>query len=144
MAFDNRDNIDFGKENIPKLFRSIFIPTVLGMLFNAVFVLTDGVFIGHGVGAAGLASVNLVAPIMMIITGLGMMFGSGCAVVAAIQLAQSKVKVARINITQSFIACLLLSLLLLRLGWYNNKLKYRNPFDLLYIFQLCHSHYWKL
>lgn len=112
MAFDNRDSIDFGKENIPKLFRSIFIPTVLGMLFNAVFVLTDGVFIGHGVGAAGLASVNLVAPIMMAITGLGMMFGSGCAVVAAIHLAQSKVKVARINITQSFIACLLLSLLL--------------------------------
>ncbi len=113
MAFDNRDSIDFGKEDIPRLFRSIFIPTVLGMLFNAVFVLTDGIFIGHGVGADGLASVNLVAPIMMVITGLGMMFGSGCAVVAAIHLAQGKLKAARINVTQSFIACLLLSTLLL-------------------------------
>lgn len=113
MAFDNRDSIDFGKENIPKLFRSIFIPTFLGMLFNAVFVLTDGIFIGHGVGANGLASVNLVAPIMMVITGLGMMFGIGCAVVAAIHLAQGKVKVARINITQSFLACLLISIVLL-------------------------------
>lgn len=109
MAFDNRDNIDFGQVEIPKLFRSIFIPTLLGMLFNVVFILTDGIFVGNGIGPNGLASVNLVCPVMMLITGIGMMFGIGSNVVAAIHLSHENIKAARINITQGLIASLLIS-----------------------------------
>lgn len=100
---DNRDSIDFGKADIPRLFRSIFIPTLLGMLFNMAFIITDGIFVGHGVGAYGLASINLIAPIMTMINGTGMMFGIGVTVVAAIHLAKGNLKAARINITQSFL-----------------------------------------
>lgn len=106
MAFDNRDSIDFGQVEIRKLFRSIFIPTLLGMLFNVAFILTDGIFVGHGVGAPGLASVNLVCPVMMLITGIGMMFGIGSSVVAAIHLSHENVKAARINVTQGLLASL--------------------------------------
>lgn len=102
--FDNRDYIDFGKEDIPKLFGSIFLPTLFGMIFSIAFILSDGIFIGHGVGAYGLASVNLIAPLMMIINGTGMMFGIGTSVVAAIHMAKDNVKAARLNVTQSFIA----------------------------------------
>lgn len=112
MAFDNRDSINFGKTDIPKLFRSIFIPTLLGMVFNVAFMLTDGIFIGHGVGPDGLACVNLIAPIMMVITGLGMMFGVGCSVVSAIHLSQGNEKAARINTTQAYMASTLLALLM--------------------------------
>ncbi len=112
MAFDNRDSIDFGKTDIPKLFRSIFIPTLFGMVFNAVFVFTDGIFIGHGVGPEGLACVNLIAPIMMVITGLGMMFGVGCSVVSAIHLSRDNEKAARINTTQAYLAATLLAILM--------------------------------
>lgn len=112
MAFDNRDCIDFGKSDIQPLFRSIFVPTLLGMLFNVAFVITDGIFVGHGVGPAGLACVNLVAPIMMLITGLGMMFGVGSSVVAAIHLAQENQKAARINVTQAFLASTFVSIVL--------------------------------
>lgn len=112
MAYDNRDNIDFGKCDIPRLFRSIFIPTLLGMCFNAAFTLTDGIFIGHGVGPDGLACVNMIAPIMMILTGIGMMFGIGCSVVAAIHLSKQNTKAARINVTQAFGSCILLAIVL--------------------------------
>lgn len=112
MAFDNRDSIDFGKSDIQPLFRSIFVPTLLGMLFNVAFVITDGIFVGHGVGPSGLACVNLVAPIMMLITGLGMMFGVGSSVVAAIHLAQENQKAARINVTQAFLASTFVSIVL--------------------------------
>ena len=112
MSYDNRDSIDFAKSDIPQLFRSIFIPTLLGMLFNVAFTLTDGIFVGNGVGPQGLASVNLVAPIMMIMTGLGMMFGIGSSVVAAIHLSQENRKAARINVTQAFWAGGILALLL--------------------------------
>lgn len=110
--FDNRDSINFGKSNIPQLFRSIFIPTLLGMMFNVAFILTDGIFVGHGVGPNGLACINLVAPIMMIITGLGMMFGIGSSVVAAIHMAQNNLKAARINVTQAFLGGGVLALIM--------------------------------
>jgi len=112
MAFDNRDSIDFGKEDIHELFNRIFIPTLLGMMFNLAFIITDGIFVGHGVGPDGLAAVNLVSPVMMAITGLGMMFGTGSSVVAAIQLAKGKEKAARINVTQAFIASIGIALAL--------------------------------
>lgn len=34
--------------DIPQLFRWLLIPTVLGMAFSAAFVITDGIFVGHG------------------------------------------------------------------------------------------------
>ena len=112
IMFDNRDNIDFGKTAIPKLFSSIFYPTLLGMMFNVAFTLTDGIFVGHAVGPHGMACVNLVAPIMMVVTGLGMMFGIGGSVVGAIHLAQENKKAARINITQAYMVCVALALVL--------------------------------
>ena len=45
-----KDSIDFGAMNISKLFRKLLIPTVLGMVFSAIFVITDGIFVGKGVG----------------------------------------------------------------------------------------------
>ncbi len=44
-----KDSIDFGSMDIPKLFRKLLIPTVLGMIFSAVFVITDGIFVGRGI-----------------------------------------------------------------------------------------------
>ena len=115
MAYDNRDSIDFGKEEIHKLFRSIFVPTLLGMLFNVVFILTDGIFVGHGIGPNGLASINLVAPVMMCLTGIGMMFGIGSSVVAAIHLSHDNIKAARINLTQGIWGATMLSALIVAL-----------------------------
>jgi len=115
MAYNNRDNIDYGKDAIPKLFKSIFIPTVLGMICTLAFILTDGIFVGHGIGPDGLAGVNLVAPIMMLITGLGMMFAIGSSVVAAIHLANNNEKAARIDVTQAFIASIILSMIVVLL-----------------------------
>ena len=56
-----RDSIDFGSMNISTLFRKLLIPTVLGMIFSAVFVITDGIFVGKGIGSDALAAVNITA-----------------------------------------------------------------------------------
>ncbi len=109
---DNRDNIDFASTDIGKLFRRFFFPTLWGMLFSMAFILTDGIFVGHGIGPDGLAAINLVGPIMMVISGMGMMFGMGASVVAAIHLSKGNVKAARINVTQVFMAGATVSLLM--------------------------------
>lgn len=113
-----KDSIDFGSMEIPRLFRKLFIPTVLGMVFSAIFVITDGIFVGKGVGSDALAAVNITAPLFMITTGLGLMFGVGASVVASIHLSQGKRKVAGINITQALIFASLLILLMSALCFY--------------------------
>lgn len=107
-----KDSIDFGNMEIPTLFRKLLIPTVVGMVFSAIFVITDGIFVGKGVGSEALAAVNITAPLFLITTGIGLMFGVGASVVASIHLAQGKNKAANLNITQALIASSLLILLL--------------------------------
>lgn len=96
-----KDAIDFGSMEIPKLFRKLLIPTLMGMVFSAVFVITDGIFVGNGIGSDGLAAVNITAPVFMLATGIGLMFGLGGSVIASIHLSHGKVKVARIIMTQA-------------------------------------------
>lgn len=103
-----RDSIDFGSMDISRLFRKLLIPTVLGMVFSAIFVITDGIFVGKGVGSDALAAVNITAPLFMITTGIGLMFGVGASVVASIHLSQGKQKAANINITQAILVSALL------------------------------------
>lgn len=103
-----KDSIDFGSMEIPRLFRRLLIPTVLGMVFSAVFVITDGIFVGRGIGSDALAAVNITAPLFLINTGVGLMFGVGASVVASIHLSHGKVKTARINITQAVVVSSLL------------------------------------
>ncbi len=98
---DLKDKIDFGREDIPSLFRKMLYPTLLGMLFNAVFVITDGIFVGHGLGSDALAAVNIAAPLFLFSTGIGLMFGMGASIVASIHLSTGKLKAARINMTQA-------------------------------------------
>lgn len=98
-----RDSIDFGKENISVLFRKLLIPTVLGMVFSAIFVITDGIFVGKGIGSDALAAVNITSPLYMITIAVGLMFGVGASVVASIHLSHGKARIAGINISQALV-----------------------------------------
>ena len=98
---DNRDNIDFGKMNIPQLFIKLFVPTLLGLVFNAMLTLADGIFVGQGVGSNALAAVNIAAPIFLLGLGVSLMFATGVSVVAAVHLSRGNNKAANINATQA-------------------------------------------
>ncbi len=108
----DRDKLDFGNGSIPKLFKALFFPTLVGMVFNAVLTVIDGIFVGQGVGANGIAAVNIVAPLFMVVTGIGLMFGIGSSVVASIRLANKEFKVANIITTQAFLISTILTLLI--------------------------------
>ena len=107
-----RDKLDFETMKIGPLFRAIFFPTLIGMIFTSLITVIDGMFVGHGVGAGGIASVNIVAPTFMIATGIGLMFGIGASVIASIKLSESNIKAAKIIMTQGFIAATVLASLM--------------------------------
>lgn len=109
----NRDAIDLGKVNIPRLFRIYLVPTLLGMLSLCAVTATDGIFVGRGIGSDALAAVNICIAPTMIIMGLGLMLGVGSSVVSSIHLANGNLKAARLNITQALTAGTLIVLLFL-------------------------------
>lgn len=100
--------MEFGTEEVSSLFRKMLLPTLLGMLFSALFIITDGIFVGWGIGSEALAAINIVAPIFLLSTGVGLMFGMGASVVASVNLSAGKVKLARINMTQAILTSLLI------------------------------------
>ncbi len=53
------------------------IPTVAAMLVNGLYQVVDGIFIGHYVGAEGLAGINVAWPVIGTILGIGMLVGVG-------------------------------------------------------------------
>ena len=107
-----RDKLDFATMKIGTLFRALFFPTLIGMVFTSLITVIDGMFVGHGVGADGIASVNIVAPMYMIATGIGLMFGIGASVIASIKLSEGNVKAANIILTQGFLVSTLLALIM--------------------------------
>lgn len=98
---DKRDAIDFENVKVPVLFRKLLVPTLLGTLSISAMIAIDGIFIGHGVGSDGVAAVNIISPMYQFFSGVGLMIGIGCSVVVSIFMAQRKIKVARLNVTQA-------------------------------------------
>ena len=107
-----RDSIDFGKSKIEPLFRRIFYPTLLSMVFASLFTVADGIFVGQGVGSNALAAINIVSPLFLITTGIALMFGVGMSVVTSIHLSQNNNKAANIIVTQAFNVATLLMIII--------------------------------
>ena len=88
----------------------MLIPTRVGMVSMVVLNITDGAFVGHGAGGEALAAVNIAAPVFNIMTAIGLMFGTGSSVSASILLSRGKTKAARIHITQSMMAAVIVTI----------------------------------
>ena len=104
-----RDAIDFESGDIGRLFRQMLVPTLLGTLATSAMTVIDGVIVGQGVGEVGVAAVNIVVPIYLIMSGIALMVGVGCSVVSSIHLSQGKLKVARLNVTQALVVSALVA-----------------------------------
>ena len=122
---DNRDALDFGTMNVPRLFIKLFVPTLMGLIFSAILNLADGIFVGKGVGSDALAAINVAAPIFLVSTGIALLFATGVSIVAAVHLSQGKHKAASINITQAFTVSVgLLTLFSLAIFFFPRQLCY--------------------
>ncbi len=95
--------MDFGNGKVSTLFKQLFFPTLLGMISVSAVTTIDGIFVGHGVGSDGIAAVNICVPLLMIMTGLGLMVGVGSSVIAAVYLSKGERMLARASITHAIV-----------------------------------------
>lgn len=110
--------LDFGSAKISKLFQILFFPTLAAMVFDALFVIVDGIFVGHGVGPSGIAAISIVSPLFAIVSGTGLMFGIGASVLASISMAEKNIAEADKTITQAFVVGTLLMMLIAALCFF--------------------------
>lgn len=96
-------NLDYEHGSVGRLFRAVFFLTLLGMVFNSLITIADGIFVGRGVGPEGIAAVNVIAPLFMVATGIGLMFGIGASVSAGIALANKDNEKANKIISSAFL-----------------------------------------
>lgn len=84
---------------VKKVFFHFFFPAVFGMMLMSVNMLLDGIFVGHGVGGAGLAGVNLAAPIFTVILAISLWIGIGSATYFSSAIGEGSLEKARSSFT---------------------------------------------
>lgn len=83
LIFNSERDVRFGK-----LLRYI-IPTYLTSLFNTVYTIVDGIFVSAYVGTDALAAINIVYPIVNVLTGIALIFAAGGSAVAALHMGET-------------------------------------------------------
>ncbi len=75
-------NLDNEKEI--NLYIKYLLPTICAMVFNAIYIITDTLMIGKGIGEEGLVALNLLLPIFSAYFGIGYLFGVGGSVLLSV------------------------------------------------------------
>ena len=63
---------------IPKALLALGLPTMIGMMINALYNLADTYFVG-GLGTDPMGAVTVAYPLGQLVVGLGLLFGNGAA-----------------------------------------------------------------
>lgn len=67
-----------GSAPISKALLSMGLPTMIGMMINALYNLADAYFVG-GLGTSQMGAISVAFPLGQVIVGLGLLFGNGAA-----------------------------------------------------------------
>ncbi|UTV30653.1 MATE family efflux transporter [Photobacterium atrarenae] len=82
-------------QTVRRTFWRYTIPSVAAMLVNGLYQVVDGIFVGHYVGADGLAGINMAWPIIGILIGLGLLVGLGAGSLISIYRGEGNPQKAR-------------------------------------------------
>lgn len=67
-----------GSVPVPQALLALGLPTMVGMLINALYNLVDAYFVG-GLGTDAMGAITVAYPLGQVIVGLGLLFGNGAA-----------------------------------------------------------------
>ena len=103
-------NNQFLKEQPSKLFLSYLIPSICATLVTSIYILADTMMIGKGVGAVGIAALNLLLPVFSVYVGTGILFGVGGSVLFSVSKGRGEERKAREYFTAAVVLAALMSL----------------------------------
>lgn len=90
--------------------RSLFVryavPQMIGLLFNSVYLIVDGVFIGNRLGRDAMAAAAVSVPLIEVLIALAMAVGSGAGIIISNCLSESRQRQARQTFSLSVVVLL--------------------------------------
>ena len=95
------------EDQIKTLYGKYLLPSISATLVTSIYILADTMMVGRGVGAVGIAALNLLLPVFSLFFGTGMMFGVGGSVLFSISRGRQEETMCR----RYFTAALMLALL---------------------------------
>ena len=85
----NKD-LTIDKKRINRQFMHYVIPSMIAMLFSGFYSIVDGLFVGNSIGNVGLAAINLVYPIQVVLNATATGVGIGGSVLVSIYRGEGK------------------------------------------------------
>lgn len=86
---------NYSSQTVRRTFWRYAIPSIAAMLVNGLYQVVDGIFVGHYIGADGLAGINMAWPIIGILIGLGLLVGLGAGSLISIYRGEGNPQKAR-------------------------------------------------
>lgn len=77
------------------IFARFAIPQMIGLLFNSVYTIVDGVFIGHRLGRDAMAAAAVAVPLIEVLISVAIAVAAGAGVLIAARLGSGKDQEAR-------------------------------------------------
>ena len=78
-----------GTAPIRRLLIRMSAPAMVGLMVQALYNLTDTIFVGRGVGSLAIAGIAISFPIQILVMALAQLFGIGCASIVSRRLGAS-------------------------------------------------------
>ena len=116
------EELDLGRERIPKLIKKFAIPCVISMIVAALYNIVDQIFIGWSdAGAFGNAATNIVYPFTVISLALALLIGDGAAALFSLSQGANDREKANKSIGNGFVLLIVISIILTIIGLVFNK-----------------------
>lgn len=95
--------MDLLKDSIKKLYFRYLFPSMGSAVVASVYLMTDAIVIGKGVGDNALAALNMTTPIISFMLSIGILFGIGGSVIFSVHKGTGDDDKANKCFTNSFI-----------------------------------------
>ena len=76
------------------------LPSMVMMIFTSIYSVVDGFFVSNFAGKTAFAAVNFIMPTLMMLGGVGFMFGTGGSALVAMRLGEKKQMEATVKVPE--------------------------------------------
>lgn len=104
--------LDLLKDDPRRLFFSYLLPSMCSNVFTSIYVITDTMMVGHGVGEDGLVALNLLLPFFSGFFAFGYMFGVGGSVLMSVANGRKDDREACSVFTTAFLSVVFIGIVL--------------------------------
>lgn len=99
-----------------KLFKRFALPQMIGLLFNSIYLIVDGVFIGNRLGREAMAAAAVAVPFIEILIAVSMAVASGAGILISTSMGRGDRREAKASFNLSIAVVTAIGLLIVIFG----------------------------